>query len=130
MSLRGYICSGVLLSFIGVAGLGAYARIWESRQPEREIKNVIVENITPYEHANDIHWDSKGFLVFIKGEKMPIDVPSKNIHCLKEDYPIKEKDMVNLIVRRSFPLFGDELDGLYLENVTSGINLSYDRDTF
>ena len=73
MSLGKYICSGIVLSFIGVTGLGAYARIWESIQPEREIKHVIVENITSYEHTNDLHWDRKGVRVFIKGEKRPIE---------------------------------------------------------
>ncbi len=86
-------------------GLMIYIKIWEAMQTEIHLDNVIIVKIQPFEYSGDLHWPIKGYRIYIKEDKRPIDFPEK-----KWETSIKIKETVTLIVRRSF--FGDELDGL------------------
>lgn len=86
---------------------GAYARIWECSQ-EQETRSAVVRSIRPYSRTgNDLHWSPRGFRAYVYGEDRPIDFPSR-----KWDETVKENSAVTITTRRSFPLFGDELDGI------------------
>ena len=89
--------------------LGTYVRIWESRQPKQHIEKTMVKSIKPYFHTNDLHWSSRGFRVYVTGTSKPINFPSKTW-----EHTAHEEDIVDAVVRQSFPWFGsvDELDGL------------------
>jgi hypothetical protein len=98
-------------TFVGLASFLGYARIWEYRQPKQEIRNAIVTDIKPYYYRNELHWSTSGNRIFIESEKRPIDFPSDNW-----DKTVEKGDSVDLVVRRSFPLFGDELDGIHIDD--------------
>ena len=87
--------------------LGMYAKIWEWQQPKRHIPHAKVLSIKPYSSDNDLHWRLRGYRTQIEGEDRVIDFPSK---CWDET--VREGDTVAMTVRKSFPLFGNELDGL------------------
>lgn len=99
-----------LTAFAGLAAFGGYARFWEYRQPTEEIKHAIVQEIKPYYYRSEVHSSISGNRIYIEGEKRPIDFPSD-----KWDKTVKAGDSVDLVVRRSFPLFGDELDGIQID---------------
>lgn len=69
----------------------------------------MVKSIKPYFHTNDLHWSSRGFRVYVTGTSKPINFPSKTW-----EHTAHEEDIVDAVVRQSFPWFGsvDELDGL------------------
>lgn len=102
-----------MCSFCVLVFLGAYARIWEVRQPKRHISNKIVRSFEPYSSTNELHWSFRGFKVYIVGESRPIDFPLKNW-----DNSVQEGDTVDLVVRHSYEWFGskDELDGLHIDD--------------
>lgn len=96
--------SGILFS------LGAYARIWEALQPKQLLSNMKISSIEKYLFSSDLYWSSRGYRVYVGGERRPIDFRSKD--C---DNTVQIGDTVDLVVRCSFPWFGlkkDELDGL------------------
>jgi hypothetical protein len=97
--------------FAGLTSFGGYARLWEYRQPKIEIKNAILSEVKPYHSHNELHWSYSGNRIYIVGENRIIDFPSGNW-----DNTVQAGDSVDLIVRKSFPLFGDELDGLYIDD--------------
>jgi hypothetical protein len=108
-----YIVCGLTAVLLGIITLGVYARIWEWTQPRQEIEKAVVSSIEPYYHSGgDLHWSSRGNRIYIQGENRPIDFPSKNWNNT-----VREGDTINLIVKKSFPLFGDELDGLNITTV-------------
>ena len=97
-----------LLCFTGVVfSLGMYTNIWEWQQPKQHIPRTKVVSINPYSSDNDLHWSSRGYRTQIEGENRVIDFPSKHW-----DETVREGDTVKMVVRKSFPLFGNELDGL------------------
>jgi hypothetical protein len=102
-----YVICGVFIAFL--TSLGIYARIWELRQPKQQMTQVKVISIEPYSLINDLHWSSRGYRVYITNEDKPIDFSSKSW-----DLTVEVGDIVDVIVRRSFPWFDlkDELDGL------------------
>jgi hypothetical protein len=105
--IQKYLTLG-LFCFIGVLlALGMYAKIWEWQQPKQHIPRTKVVSINPYSSDNDLHWSSRGYRTQIEGENRVIDFPSKHW-----DKTVKEGDTVSMTVRKSFPLFGNELDGL------------------
>ena len=108
-----YVIYGLLMvSLMGMLVIVVYARIWERMQPSQEINGAIVRSIKPYHHGGgDLHWTTRGNRIYIEGEDRPIDFPSKNW-----DDTVKEGDVVDLVVRKSFPLFKDELDGLSIDD--------------
>ena len=110
-NIKKYTVGGIITTFAGLTALGGYARIWEYRQPNQPIKNARVLSIEPYSSHNDLHWTSRGYRIRIDGEDRVIDFPTKNW-----DDTVREGDSVDLIVRRSFPLFGDELDGIQIND--------------
>lgn len=106
-----YVLTGVVIVGAGLLALGAYARIWEYRQPRQQIERARVLSIEPYSAHNDLHWTSEGYRIRINGEGRVIDFPVKNW-----DDSVREGDSVDLVVRRSFPLFGNELDGIQIDD--------------
>ncbi len=99
-------------SVVGVAGL--YARVWESFQEEISVEGGKVRLVEDYGVINDMHWSRDGKRLYIFGEDSPIDFPIG-----KWDKDIKEKDLVDLKYRRSFPWFWqkqDQFDGCYISN--------------
>jgi len=108
-----YVVYGLIAVLVGITTLGVYARVWEWMQPQQEINNAVVRSIVPYYYGGgDLHWSSRGNRIYIQGENSPIDFPSKNWNNT-----VKEGDTVDLVVRRSFPLFGDELDGFSITTI-------------
>jgi hypothetical protein len=102
-----------LLCFIGaVLALGMYARIWEWQQPIHQVPQAKIVSIKPYSSDNDLHWSSRGYRIHIEGEEKVIDFPSKHW-----DKTVREGETVAMTVRKSFPLFGNELDGLSIMRV-------------
>ena len=101
------IFSGCLLALVG-----GYARIWESRQPVRNVNYAVIQSVTSYNRDSDLHWSSQGYRIYIKGESRAIDFPINNWHT-----SVGIGDTVNLILRPSFTWFGmkNELDGLKIE---------------
>jgi len=86
--------------------IGGLARIWESRQPQVELKAVTVEAVTPYYRSGgDLHWGIRGKRVQLQGVKGPVDFPAR-----RWDSSIEVGDVADAVVRRSF--FGDQYDGL------------------
>jgi hypothetical protein len=107
-SYRNKILIEAFSVFTFFVGLGGYARYWESKQPEIEIKGAVVSSIEPYHYRSDI-WSSSGSRLQINGEKRTIQFPSE-----VWDSTVKEGDLVDIVARRSF--FGDNLDGLRIDD--------------
>lgn len=110
---RKYAIYGLVLVGGALFTLGAYAKIWEYFQPKEKISNAVVLSIKPYYSTNDVHWSSTGNRLSVDKDQRPIDFPKK-----KWDPEVEEGDSVDLVVRRSFPVFGlkdEELDGLSIE---------------
>ena len=105
-----YLIFALFYLVVAMFLLGMYARIWEWRQPKQHIPQAKVLSIKPYSSDNDLHWKSRGYRTQLEGEDRLIDFP---LNCWDE--AVKEGDTVSMTVRKSFPLFGNELDGL---NVT------------
>lgn len=110
-TFRKYAISGIVIAAAGLTALGAYAKIWENRQPNQSVENAIVQHIEQYSNHNDLHWTSRGYRVKIDCENKVIDFPAKNW-----DDSVKKGDSIDLVIRRSFPLFRDELDGIRIED--------------
>lgn len=110
-NIKKYAMTGTVAVFTGLVALGSYARIWEYREPNQPIQNAQIQSIEPYNFRNDLHWSSTGYRVRIDGEDRVIDFPSKNW-----DDTVRKGDSVDLVVRRSFPLFGNELDGIQIDD--------------
>lgn len=102
-----YLTLGLSLFVVAILLLGMYAKIWEWQQPKQQIPYAMVLSIKPYSADNDLHWTSKGYRINLAGEGRVIDFPSKHW-----DETVREGDTVVVTVRKSFPLFGNELDGL------------------
>ena len=103
-----------LIILVGIfTCLGASARIWEVIQPKQYLLRAKVQSIERYCYTNDIHWSSNGYRIYIVGENKPIDFSLKNW-----DSTVHRGDVVDTVVRRSFPWFGlkDELDGLSIDD--------------
>jgi hypothetical protein len=100
-----------LAAFTCLSAFAGYARIWEYRQPTREIKNAIVTDIKDYYRKSEIHWSTSENRIHINVEEKVIDFPSG-----RWDNTVKIGDSVDLMVRESFPLFGKELDGRVIED--------------
>lgn len=100
-----------MVAFAGAIALGAYARIWEYRQPEQLIENARVISIEPYSAHNDMHWTFRGYRIRVYGKDVAIDFPLKNW-----DDTVAVGDSIDLVVRKNFPLFGSELDGISLDD--------------
>lgn len=108
-----YAKYGAICTFCALIFLGAYARIWEKRQPKKYITKTVVQSIEPYSHTNELHWSFRGFKVRIVGVDRPVDFPLKNW-----DNSVHVGDTVDVVVRQSFHWFGskDELDGLSIDD--------------
>lgn len=106
-----YFAIGVISVVGTLYALGGYARIWEYRQPKQSITQAEILSIGPYSSHNELHWSSKGNRVRTRGEDRVIDFPLKNW-----DKTVRVGDSVDLVVRRSFPLFGNELDGISIND--------------
>ncbi|RLE43304.1 hypothetical protein DRJ48_01330 [Candidatus Woesearchaeota archaeon] len=105
------VIGGVLAIATGFSAIGIYARIWEARQPTRLIEGARVVSIEPYSFYNDLHWNAKGYRIKVEGLELMIDFPER-----AWDKTVQVGDSVDLIVRKSFPLFGDEYDGLRIDD--------------
>lgn len=100
--------------YIGVSiafAFGCYTKIWESIQPKEEIKNAIVREIKPYHYNSELSWSPVGNLVYIEGEKTPIRFKAN-----RWDRTVKVGSSVDLIIRKTFPLFGDRLEGMSIDD--------------
>ena len=102
-----YLTVGLLCFIAVLFAIGMYAKIWESQQPKQHIPQAKVVSIKPYSSDNDLHWSSRGYRTQIEGEDKVIDFSAKHW-----DETVREGDTVAMTVRRSFPLFGNQLDGL------------------
>jgi hypothetical protein len=91
--------------------LGAFARIWEWQQPKQHISGAKIISIEPYSFHSDLHWTSQGYRIQVEGEERVIDFPSKHW-----DDTVEENNTVEMTVRKSFFLFGNELDGLHIDD--------------
>lgn len=108
-----YIAYGGGIFFAALIGIASYARIWEYKQPKKNISGASITSIESYRRSGDLHWSVTGNRIFIEGEPRPIDFPDK-----KWDDTVQEGDTVDLVVRRSFHWFGlaNELDGLSIDD--------------
>ena len=103
-----------LIILVGIfVCFGASAKIWEVVQPKQYVLGAKVHSIEPYIYTNDIHWSLRGYRIYIVGENKAIDFSLKNW-----DSTVQKGDVVDTLVRRSFPWFGfkDELDGLSIDD--------------
>jgi hypothetical protein len=93
--------------------IGIYARIWEARQPVKELKGAIVELVESYHARNDLHWSADGYRVKIREEARVIDFSIGNW-----DKTVNQGDSVDMGVRESFPwtFQNPQLDGLYIND--------------
>ena len=107
-----YLTFGLLCLTGVVFVLGMFAKIWEWQQPKQHIPQAKVVSIKPYSSDNDLHWSSRGYRTKIEGEDKVIDFPSNYW-----DMTVREGDTVAMTFRKSFPLFGNELDGLSIRIV-------------
>ncbi|MCP4204370.1 MAG: hypothetical protein GY769_20860 [bacterium] len=86
--------------------LGAFARLWEWRQPKMELTGVTVTSAVRYQDSGgDLHWTRRGMRVRLSGLEEPVDFPARHWEAA-----IQTGDTIDVVVRRSF--FGDEYDGL------------------
>jgi hypothetical protein len=97
---------GITILASGALALGVYAQLWECQQPTRAITNVIVRDCPSYYTKGELHWSFHGKRLYLDGEKA-IDFSSS-----EWDDSIKIGDSVDVVVRKSFPLSGDTLDGM------------------
>ena len=107
---QNYLMLGLCFLVVAMLLLGMFAKIWEWQQPKQQLLHAKVRSIKPYSADNDLHWTSKGYRIQIEGEGRIIDFPLKHW-----DKTVREGDSVTMTVRRSFPLFGNELDGLSIK---------------
>jgi hypothetical protein len=108
-----YIAYG-LIAVLGVLiSLGAYARIWETKQPKQYVSKAKVRSIEQYSYTNDLHWSLRGYRLHIVGVDRAIDFSSKNW-----DNTVQGGDTIEAVARRSFPWCGlkDGLDGLSIDD--------------
>ncbi|MBU4284393.1 MAG: hypothetical protein KJ968_04760 [Nanoarchaeota archaeon] len=97
--------------YIGLTVFFGYAKIWEHNQPKQKISKAVVSSIESYEYTNDLHFSSRGKEIYIQGENKPIIFPRKFW-----DDTVREGDTIDLVVRKGFPLFGNKLDGLIIDD--------------
>jgi len=88
-----------------------YVKIWEYNQPKQKISKAVVSSIESYEYTNDLHFSSRGKKIYIAGKDESIIFPLKHW-----DDTVGEGDTIDLVVRKSFPLFGNKLDGLIIDD--------------
>jgi hypothetical protein len=105
-----YLTLGLCFLVVAMLLLGMYAKMWEWQQPKQQVLHAKVLSIKPYSSDNDLHWTSKGFRIQLEGEERVVDFPLKYW-----DKTVREGDSVTMTVRKSFPLFGNELDGLSIK---------------
>ena len=121
--IKKYLTLGLFCFVGGLLALGMYAKIWEWQQPKQHIPRTKVVSIKPYSSDNDLHWSIRGYRTKIEGENRVIDFPSKHW-----DETVREGDAVAITVRKSFPLFGDELDGLNIMIINDATEDSEDAN--
>ncbi|MDH3745936.1 MAG: hypothetical protein OES47_12620 [Acidobacteriota bacterium] len=93
--------------------LGAFARLWEWRQPQLEHAGVTVsKTVGYYSSGGDIHWSRKGMRVHLDGVDGVVDFPARHW-----DPSVQEGDTVDVVIRRSF--FGNQYDGLAISRRAS-----------
>ena len=105
-----YLTLGLSFLVVAMLLLGMYAKIWEWQQPKQQVPHAKVLSVKPYSSGNDLHWTSKGYRIQLEGEGRVVDFPLDHW-----DTTVREGDSVTMTVRRSFPMFGDELDGLSIK---------------
>jgi hypothetical protein len=104
-----YLVESLIGVGLGVCVVGAYARYWEYSQPKQEVKNVVVNNIEPYNFRNDLHWNLSGYRININEDIRNIDFPSENWNK-----KIQVGDTIDMVIRCSYPM-GIELDGFSIK---------------
>lgn len=89
-----------ILTFLGLCGLGVYAKHWESNRAH-EVRGEVT-SIEPYYRKNDLNLSSRGNRIKIAGCEGGIDVPKRFW-----DETIEEGDSVTATVEPRF--FGGSL---------------------
>lgn len=95
-----------------LAGLIGSGMLWELRQPKQKVENAKVESINYYyRNGGDLHNPIARYEVSVEGVSKQINFPVKYW-----DPTVKEGDVVDVIYRKSFPLFGGKLDGFEIDD--------------
>lgn len=95
--------------YFGILGLFLYVGVWESKQPIEELKKCPVSRVEYSSGRSELGFSSGAHRIFIKGETKPVYL-SENKDL------ITEGRLIDLKVRKGFPLFGEHLDGEILES--------------
>ena len=97
----------------GAVALGAWARLWEWRQPVIELRAATVTDVEPYYRSGlELHWALHGTRVRLDALDGPVDFPGQ-----RWSRALHVGDVVDARVRPSF--FGNEYDGLGAESGSS-----------
>ncbi len=90
----------------GAVMLGAWARLWEWRQPVVSLRSATVTEVAPYYRSGfELHWGLRGTRVRLDLVDGPVDFPGR-----RWDPALGVGDTVDVSVRRSF--FGTQYDGI------------------
>jgi hypothetical protein len=116
-NIRKYIPTGLVTLAIGLVNLGAYARIWEYKQPKQSIENAQVLDIQQYHYSNDLYWTSNGCKIRIDKLEGLIDFKEKNW-----DNAIRKGDSIDLVFKKGFPLFGKMSYGIKINAHQPSLN--------
>ena len=106
MNRQKLIKAGATFLLGAVVSLGLYIPFYEAAQPQKALENARVTRVQYYRYREI--WACSGYNVSVEGENSPIDFPDNSW-----DTRIKEGEIVRkLVVRKRFPLFGQQLAGL------------------
>jgi len=108
--IQKYMFGGVITVCVGMAVLGTYARVWEYKQPNQLIEKARIESVERFTVDNDLHFNVHD----VYRIKINHDNRAVYFHADKWDETVKEGDLVDIVAKRSFPLFEEELDGLHI----------------
>jgi len=107
-NLKERITGRTIVSALGLIGALFFPSIWEMSQPSRQIYGRILSVEYRGSLKGDLHFGTRGnYKILVEGEDYPIVFPSK-----RWEKNLKRGDYANLTIKRSFPLFGQRLEGL------------------
>ncbi|MBS3075736.1 hypothetical protein J4429_04725 [Candidatus Pacearchaeota archaeon] len=93
-----------LAAYLGVLGFFGYVHLWERNQPVQEFRDRKVSKVEHCGGRNEFGFSSGIYKIFVNEETRPI--------YLDYNPKIKKGDLVNLKVRRGFPMLEDHLDAI------------------
>ena len=101
--------AGVVAFYTGLFAFGAYVGNWEKSQPKYQMSNVRVSSIKRSTFYNDLHIGIFEQYRVKTDDKKTIYFPTD-----KWDETVKEGDLVDMVVKRNYPLLEESFDGEYI----------------